>query len=333
MQYVFQYLDPSSFNFKNEELKSIIEVPVNKNNAKEIGVISLRAIREYEEIKKNFKREKTSLKIWIREQRQRARNHGRVFKYKGASKTRASINAEISNINDEILNQMDLIKSEIENNFPDAKKKLNQCLQFYSQQEIEQYEPIYIKRQEEIQSYNKKIQEHKKNINYSLNEKNSWISFIFFSCVALPFSIMLFYYSFAIWQIIICWGIIVTAVIILSIIRIKSINKFIPQERKRIRQAEKKLQQIQEQIQPEVQNKDIFDSEVWEEIMSEKLKHDKKNIQNDINQVTLQKKREPYTVDWLQNNFDSFQAAKDYFDIRAKGWETLAKYLNEINDK
>ncbi|MBE9136936.1 protein kinase [Nodosilinea sp. LEGE 07088] len=36
-----------------------------------------------------------------------------------------------------------------------------------------------------------------------------------------------------------------------------------------------------------------------------------------------------YTVGWLQRNFDSFQAAKEHFGVRAKSWTKLAERLNQ----
>lgn len=51
--------------------------------------------------------------------------------------------------------------------------------------------------------------------------------------------------------------------------------------------------------------------------------------ENSTEELESEEDRELYTADWLERNFDSFQEAKDYYNIKAIGWEALAYYLNE----
>lgn len=363
MKYKFQYLNPSRFSSINNEFKTIEKTSVSQGNAKKIGVICLRAIREYEKVKEKYQAEKRTLKVWVREQRKDARNHGSIIKYKGASKTRASINTTISNINDEVLNKIDLTYDEARINLPYANNKLNECLQFYSEKDIKEYEKTYINEQ-------KKIQEYKD----SISEKRIWIVSIVCCFLFIPIAIW--------WGIIIFWSIICVGLITISLIRIRELNKFIQQEREKIQQAQGNIQALKEEREQRKQEREAFDTELSEEELTEKNKnsddldeypiakelaeqlekeyyflenaclsysidantwldlaekiqskpHYLDNDQHgskDIEEEESNKLREPYTVDWLKANFDSFQVAKDYFGIKARGWETLAEYLNE----
>mgnify|MGYP006433947267 CR=1 FL=1 len=81
------------------------------------------------------------------------------------------------------------------------------------------------------------------------------------------------------------------------------------------------------------QEVDSSHSESWEETTTKELENNTENIQsksdypnNEEGNVgeTEPKNKELYTADWLKENFDSFQEAKDYFGIKAIGWEALA---------
>ncbi|NBD14642.1 MAG: hypothetical protein GVY04_00435, partial [Cyanobacteria bacterium] len=75
------------------------------------------------------------------------------------------------------------------------------------------------------------------------------------------------------------------------------------------------------------------DANTWldlaNKIQSKSHYFDNKYQNEEIEELEVADFREPYTVDWLKENFDSFQAAKDYFGIKARGWGALAEYLNE----
>lgn len=149
MQYTYKYLSPSEFSRRNKEFCGIDDARISTENAKKVGIICLRAIQIYEETKNNIGREKSNLKIWVREQKISARN----IRYKGASKRRASINASISNINDLVLNDIDSMLVLIDSNTDRAKQCLKKCLDYTTMSDIKSYETTYIEEQEQLKEH------------------------------------------------------------------------------------------------------------------------------------------------------------------------------------
>lgn len=78
----------------------------------------------------------------------------RKIRYKGASKTRASINASISNRKDQVLNDIDSMLIAIDSNIDAAKQCLKKCLNYTTMSDIKSYETTYIEEQEQLEEYN-----------------------------------------------------------------------------------------------------------------------------------------------------------------------------------
>lgn len=352
MKYSFQYFNPDVSLSISKEFTAIKEISVNQINAKKIGVISLRAIREYEKVKEKHQSEKRMLKVWVREQRNKTRS-------KSDSKTRANTNRRISNVNDNILNSLDLIYNEAVNNLNPAKSKLNQCLQFYTKKDILEYEKTYLNEQNKIQRYEELQKERKNNLSY--------------------FGICLLFLAIAIWWTIAILGVISLVFLIIVYFRIKELDKIIKEEENQIQQAKENMKVLENEREQERKEQETFtlelsgeenkeqdsddlsedsivkelatqlekeyyflenaclsykiDANTWLDL-AEKIQNESHNIENDQSNgkdfgEQSDDSREPYTVDSLKENFDSFQAAKDYFGIKARSWKALADYLNE----
>ncbi|ERT06463.1 hypothetical protein M595_3594 [Lyngbya aestuarii BL J] len=153
MKYTYKYLNPSELSRRNQEFCRTNDVKISTENAKKVGIICLRAIQIYQETQNNIGREKSNLRIWVRGARNSARNHGRLIRYKGASKTRGSINASISNINDQVLNNIDLMLGIIDSNMDCAKQRLKKCLDYTTMSDIKSYEATYIEEQEQLKKH------------------------------------------------------------------------------------------------------------------------------------------------------------------------------------
>lgn len=153
MSYTYQYLNPSEFSRRNQEFCGTNNLQISPDNAREVGVICSRAIQIYQETRNNVSREKSSLKIYVRNQRSSARNHRRIIKYKGASNTRASMNASISDTNDQVLNSTDSMLSIVDSNLDLAEQRLRECLKYTTISDIKKYETIYIDEQKQLEGY------------------------------------------------------------------------------------------------------------------------------------------------------------------------------------
>ncbi|NES05277.1 MAG: hypothetical protein F6K22_22120 [Okeania sp. SIO2F4] len=149
MKYAYKYLSPSDFSRINQDFCGINGVDILTENAKRVGIICLRVIQIYQETKNNIGREKSNLKIWVREQKISARK----IRYKGESKTRASINASISNINDLVLNDIDSMLVVIDSNTNLVKQCLKKCLDYIKMSDIKSYEATYIEEQQQQKEY------------------------------------------------------------------------------------------------------------------------------------------------------------------------------------
>ncbi len=160
MSYTYQYIKPTDISSRTQDLLEIDKEDINAETAKKIGVVCLRAIETYQATINNIRNEKSALKYWVREARSQTRGHGRVFQYKGASKTRASMNADISNTNDRLLNELDNFLSKAQANLPIAQDKLNKCLRIVSLDTIRSYESIFLQDRQKLQEYqgNKSLQ-------------------------------------------------------------------------------------------------------------------------------------------------------------------------------
>ncbi len=160
MGYTYKHIKPTKIRSRTQDFLHISKKNINVETAKRIGVICLRAIEIYQDTINNVRNEKSALKYWVREARSNARSHGRVLRYKGASKTRASINADISNTNDRVLNELDNFLSIAKGNLPIVQDKLNKCLKIVSINTIRNYESTFLQERKKLQEYqqNKSLQ-------------------------------------------------------------------------------------------------------------------------------------------------------------------------------
>lgn len=160
MSYTYQHIKPTEIKNRTQDLLEISKEDINAETAKRIGVICLRAIKIYQETIDNIRNEKSALKYWVRESRSQARGHGRILQYKGASKTRASMNADISNTNDRVLTELDNFLSTAQGNLPIVQDKLNKCLRVVSLDAIRSYESAFLQDRQKLQEYqrNKSLQ-------------------------------------------------------------------------------------------------------------------------------------------------------------------------------
>ncbi|MGB3512424.1 MAG: hypothetical protein WBA93_24935 [Microcoleaceae cyanobacterium] len=145
MKYTYKYLNPPEFSRRNQEFCRIDDAGISTENAKKVGIICLRAIQIYQETQNNIGTEKSNLRIWVREQKISARK----IKYKGASRTRASI----SDINDRVLNDIDSMLAVIDSNMDLAKQCLRKCLDYTRMSDIKSYEATYIEEQKQLKEH------------------------------------------------------------------------------------------------------------------------------------------------------------------------------------
>ncbi|MDB9434593.1 hypothetical protein [Microcystis aeruginosa] len=153
MRYTYQYIKPTEIRTRTQDIWEISKDDINAETAKKIGVICLRAIEIYRETINNIRNEKSALKYWVREARSQARGHGRILRYKGSSTTRASMNADISNTNDRVLNELDNFLSTAQRNLPIVQDKLNKCLRIVSLDAIRSYESTFLQDRKKLQEY------------------------------------------------------------------------------------------------------------------------------------------------------------------------------------
>jgi hypothetical protein len=373
MNYTYRYIDPSQFSSRNAEFCKVIGTNISSTNAKKIGIICFRAIQIYEQTRDDLSKEKTSLRMWVRDQRVKVRNHGRVVKDKNASSNRASMNALISNINDQVLNKIDSMDGAIQSNLGLAKDRLEECLTYTTIEDIKQYEIIYLEEKKAQRQY-----ENLKGIRISL-----YVSIIVFPIVAAFFvSQFSLNVPLAVFLVILfscLWGLMINSVIrdltkkIVEFERAKAsirdlktkksiedqdskdfLAKLNPssselsiQDNKDINDSEehilrelaKKLQEEYLLLENACLNFDI-DANNWLDLAGKVYKDgaelpDQQERQIQENNQDGSYDSERYTVETLQIRFSTFQEAKEFYGVSAKGWQSLVEKLNSpssIND-
>lgn len=307
MAYTLRYLNPSEFSQRNEELGATNDVIISADNARKIGVICLRAIQIYEETHQNYKQEKNNLKLWVRNQRASARNHGRVFRYKGVSRTRSNLNASISNANDSVLNKIDLMLEASRSNHKIAKARLAECLTFVKVADIRRYESIYL--ESKIQRKNYESLKSKKQL--------FWVS-IWLSPIVIGIAISSIIPGFL--AILLLTPILASTWVYFSLSQIKRIQK----ETDKFEDAEKSAKLLKESKRQEKEEEESFLDLVDE---GSKAQFDQaqvaaaeiKNAEDDLNRELVRH---------LKENYVTFENACLSLDIDANDWMDLAEKVN-----
>jgi hypothetical protein len=366
MGYTYQYLNPSEFSHRNQEFCKTDNIRISPDNAKEVGIICLRTIQIYQETQNNISREKSSLKMWVRDQRSSARNHGRIIRYKGASRTRASINASISNINDQVLNSIDSMLRIIDSNLNLAEQRMRECLNYTTISDIKSYEATYIEEQN-------RLKEHK-----SLKEVRIAL---YISIVAVPICFIAFFVNTSInfllsilfvIAVYVIWGVIAFNIIKRLTERIERYEKakssigdlkikkaleeqdstnfflklnnesdenYLENEQESdnsetyvIHELANKLREEYVLLENACLNFDI-DANNWLDLAEKIHNNAYEPNEHHQNQYQTQVKSDnnvlvKYTVSILKSRFSSFQEAKEYFGTSAKSWQALVDKLN-----
>ncbi|QQE65295.1 hypothetical protein GFS31_19810 [Leptolyngbya sp. BL0902] len=308
MTYTFRYLNPSEFSQRNEELAATNNIIISADNAKEIGVICLRAIQVYEEIQRNYRQEKTSLKLWVRDQRASVRNHGRVFRYKGVSRTRSNLNASISNANDSVLNKIDIMIEASRSNNEIAKVRLAECLTFVKMADIKRYESIYLESKSQRKNYE----------SLKSTKQLFWVS-IWLSPIVIGIAINSVLPSLL--AILLLTPILASAWVYFSLSQIKRIQK----ETERFENAEKSAKLLKESKKQEKEEEESFLNLVNE---GSKAQLDQAQVAAaaEIQNAEANLNRE--LAKHLKENYVTFEHACLSLDIDANDWMDLAEKVN-----
>lgn len=304
MSYTFQYLNPSDFKQRNREFCETDKVEISSDNAKRVGIICLRAIQVYEDTQDGYRKEKSNLKIWVRDQRSSARSHGRIFSYKGASKTRASLNASISNTNDSILNQIDSMVEMSGSNIILAKSRLSQCLRYVELSEIRLYESIYLESKAQKEAHE--------------NLKSSK-TFLYFSIFASPIAFIFLASSLYSNVLLIAFlAIPLTGAWIYFALRM---IKLLNQKIERFEKAEKSVKLLKQTREIQRQEEEIFIGSMNDE--RSQLEDDdlleKKKSKLELNRELAKHLKEEYVT---------FENACLSLEIDASNWMDLAEKVN-----
>lgn len=312
MTYTFRYLKPSEFSQRNEELVATNNVIISVDNAKEIGVICLRAIQIYEETQQNYRQEKTSLKLWVRDQRASVRNHGRVFRYKGVSRTRSNLNASISNANDSALNKIDIMIETSRSNNEIAKVRLAECLTFAKMADIARYESIYLESKSQRKNYE------------SLKSTTQlfWVS-IWLSPIVIGIAIN--YVLPSLLAILLLTPILASAWVYFSLSQIKRIQK----KTDRFENAERSAKLLKESKRQEKEEEESFLNLVNE---GSKAQVDQAQVAAaaEIQNAEANLNRE--LAKHLKENYVTFENACLSLDIDANDWMDLAEKVNSSRE-
>ena len=306
MSYIFKYLNPSDFKQKNRELCETDKIGISADNAKRVGIICLRAIQAYKDTQDGYRKEKSNLKIWVRDQRSSARSHGRIFSYKGASKTRASLNASISNTNDSILNQIDSMVEISESNVILAKNRLSQCLRYVELSEIRLYEPIYLESKAQKEAYE--------------NLKSSK-TLLYFSIFASPIAFI--FVASSLYS-----NVLLIAFLVISItgawiyFALRMIN-FLDEKIGRFEKAEKSVQLLKQTRELRKQEEEIFIGSVNSETSQ---CDDDEIVERQKSRIELNRELAKH----LKEEYVTFENACLSLEIDASNWMDLAEKVNSI---
>lgn len=309
MSYIYRHIRPTEIRSRTQDLLEVSEEDINTETAKRVGVICLRAIEIYQETINNIRNEKSALRYWVREARSKVRGHGRVLRYKGASNTRASMNADISNTNDRVLNELDSFLSIAQDNLPIVQGKLNKCLRIVSIDAIRSYESIFLQERQ-------KLQEYQRNKSLQLLTR---VSAVLISVIAI------IYLFSGLVNPLLGIGVII-AVGLVDLILIKNIDKHLQRKidvyenaqkavtnlklKKKFNEAEAKS--FQEKLNPEIVTQQ----------KAEARRREQEKAEAELIKALAQKLEEEYTI---------FDNACLTLNIDANNWYDLARRLQEKN--
>jgi hypothetical protein len=307
MRYTYQHIKPTEIRSRTKDLLEISKEDINAETAKKIGVICLRAIEIYQETINNIRNEKSALKYWVREARSQARGHGRILRYKGASKTRASINADISNTNDRVLNELDNFLLTAQRNLPIVQDKLNKCLRIVSIDAIRSYESTFL---QEL----KKLQEYQQNKSLQLLTR--------VSAVLIPIVVIVYLFSGSANFLLFIGAIL--AVILIDIILIKYIDKYLQGKIDIYENAQKAVADLQLKKKLKDTETKSFHAKLNPEIIAqqeaEARRREQEKAEAELIKALAQKLEDEYVI---------FDNACLTLEIDADNWHDLARRLQE----
>jgi hypothetical protein len=134
MGYSFQVVPIEDFKRLSSEL-SRLAAPLERYQALRVGACCILLAETSNQCLANIPEEKRRLAIWVRNQRSVVRH----IRYKGASKTRGALNADISNASDAAKGQLEWIRNAAEHALQQSGKRTKEYLQYVSEEEAKGY--------------------------------------------------------------------------------------------------------------------------------------------------------------------------------------------------
>ncbi|MCG6138830.1 MAG: hypothetical protein MET45_30270 [Nostoc sp. LLA-1] len=307
MSYTYQHIKPTEIRSRTQDLLEVSKEDINAETAKKIGVICLRGIEIYQETINNIRNEKSALKYWVREARSQARGHGRILRYKGVSKTRASMNADISNTNDRVLNELDNFLSTAQSNLPIVQDKLNKCLRIVSLDAIRSYESTFLQDRQ-------KLQEYQQNKSFQLLTR--------VSAVLIPVVVIIYLFSKSA-NLLLSIGAIF-AVILIDIILIKNVDKYLQKKIDIYEKAQKAVADLKLKKKLKDTEARSFQAKLKPEIVAqqeaEARRREQKKAETELINALAQELEDEYII---------FDNACLTLEIDADNWYDLARRLQE----
>lgn len=138
MAYSFQVVPIERFKLLNAELDRLV-APIERYQALRVGACSILLLEVSEECLNGIGEEKRRLASWVRNQRSSVR----YVRYKGASKMRGALNADISNASDSARSQLDWLRSAAEYARQKSDARLKESLAHVSLGEAEEYKASF----------------------------------------------------------------------------------------------------------------------------------------------------------------------------------------------
>jgi hypothetical protein len=138
MGYSFQVVPYEEFKQFSAELNQL-ESPIERYQALRVGACCILLAETSKQCLGGITEEKRRLAIWVRNQRSVIRN----VRYKGASKMRGALNADISNASDTAKNQLEWIRSASEDALQRSDARMKECLQYISWDEANAYKETF----------------------------------------------------------------------------------------------------------------------------------------------------------------------------------------------
>ena len=138
MNYAFQIVPADDLTLYHKLLNGI-EAPVDRHQALKLGACAVLVASLSEQCVAGIAEEKRQLAVWVRNQRSVVR----VVRFKGSSKYRGALNADISNASDRARNQLDQLRSFAPEARRQAEQRFKQAEPFVSVTEATAYVPTY----------------------------------------------------------------------------------------------------------------------------------------------------------------------------------------------